>query len=86
MALTVTIQSIRQRNGRVYIRFASGREYDFGSLAEFQQITSDIDEDTLEKVAMMMIRNRLPDITNPAALEGRGLRVDLSVNNWGTVI
>lgn len=86
MALTVTIQNIRVVNGKGYIRFSSGREYEFRSVAEFQDFLSDIDEETAEKIALKIIRVRRPNLTNLAALIGRGISLDLTSDTFGTVV
>lgn len=86
MARTVTISNIRTVNGRGYIRFSSGREYEFSSVADFQDVVNDIDADLLEKLALAIIRVRRPNLTNLAGLIGKGVSIDLTSDTWGTVI
>ncbi len=71
--------------GRIRFRF-DNREYEFVNLAHLQSfVAATLDIEVLHALFMRMAMDRQPTLANVTNLEGHGINVDLSVNNWGTV-
>lgn len=89
MAIQATITKIgKAANGRIYVRIGK-TEYEFGSLAEVTDFAKQrLTQDVLHAIMIAIIMERAPTLgaAGIAALEGKGVKIDLSANNWGTVI
>lgn len=89
MAIQATITKIgKTANGKVYVRIGK-TEYEFGSIGEVQDFAkARLTSDVLHAIMIAIIMERAPTLgaAGIAALEGKGVKIDLSVNSWGTVI
>lgn len=89
MAIQATITKIgKAANGKVYVRIGK-TEYEFGSLSEVQDFAkSHLTVDVLHAIMLALIMERAPTLgaAGIAALEGKGVKINLAANNWGTVI
>jgi len=84
MAYSIPIRRARRdpSTGRIIIRLASKREYEFESLAELKQRAIDIEEELT--VLLLFVRwwlHRDANGTTPSTVEGKTFTLDLSQTN-----
>lgn len=89
MAIQQTITKIaKPASGKIYVRIGK-TEYEFNSLSDIREFArSRLTLDVLHAIMLALIIERAPTLgaAGIAALEGKGVKIDLSANNWGTVI
>lgn len=84
MATTISITRARIVNGQVEIVFNNGQGYLYPSIADFtaaqdQAVFADID--LMQRIALALIANRAPNLSNPAAIEGKSLTFNPDIAN-----
>jgi hypothetical protein len=50
-----------------------------------EYVAQTVGVEQLEAIAMALLIARQPTISNPAAVEGRSINVNLANNTWGTL-
>jgi hypothetical protein len=84
-SVTLTKISFTNANSPIRIRFGK-RTYEFTDLDHMKEyVAQTIGVEQLEAIAMALLIARQPNITNPAAVEGRSVNVNLANNTWGTL-
>lgn len=92
MARSVTIDSVKRQNGKVYIRFGKSElEIPAASVAEFREWVREQFDETDEfivKFALAMLLARDPNLTNPGIIVGKTITLNLqgSVNGTNPVV
>ena len=84
MAISVTVSSAqKQPSGKYYVRFSDGVELEFNSLEKMKQHVRAFRDDTAtDFIRAMAIAKYLksdPTGSNPGALVGRTMTIDLSL-------
>lgn len=75
-SVTLTVTSVRQVGGRVYVRWSDGHEQEFRSLAEARGVRDALAEEARSLARRFMVARYLrvdPNGTTPALIEGHSI-------------
>jgi hypothetical protein len=85
-AVTITLTKINKVGNKVYLKFGK-TEREFNDLAHLKAFVQDqLTPDVLIALFCRIAIDRQPALASPALLEGHGLSIDTSLNNWGQLI
>lgn len=87
-SLTLTVTTVHQINGIVYVRWSDGVEQEFRSLQEARDLRDSLaqDRDVLRKMAIARYLRIDPNGTNPSLIEGHSLTYNDAINQMVVVV